>query len=60
MSKKTTTTAENKADESVKRADYARAPINASLGKEEKIELYRKMVRIRRFEERSLIGMKLK
>jgi pyruvate dehydrogenase E1 component alpha subunit len=54
VSKKTTTTAENKADESVKRADHGRAPINASLSKEAKIELYRKMVRIRRFEERSL------
>jgi pyruvate dehydrogenase E1 component alpha subunit len=32
----------------------AQAPINASLSKPEKIELYRKMVRIRRFEERSL------
>jgi pyruvate dehydrogenase E1 component alpha subunit len=32
----------------------ASAPINAKLSKEEKIELHRKMVRIRRFEERSL------
>lgn len=54
MSKKTSTTAENKADESVKRADHSQAPINASLSREDKIELYRKMVRIRRFEERSL------
>ncbi len=30
------------------------APINAKLTAEERIELYRKMVRIRRFEERSL------
>ena len=30
------------------------APINANLKPEERIELYRKMVRIRRFEERSL------
>ncbi len=30
------------------------APINASLSAEARIELYRKMVRIRRFEERSL------
>ena len=49
MSKKTSTT-----DENVKRADHSQAPINASLSREDKIELYRKMVRIRRFEERSL------
>ena len=30
------------------------APINAKLTADERIELYRKMVRIRRFEERSL------
>jgi pyruvate dehydrogenase E1 component alpha subunit len=54
VSKKTTTTAENKADESVKRADHSRAAINANLSKDDKVELYRKMVRIRRFEERSL------
>ena len=54
MSKKTTPTAESKPDESVKRVDHSRATINASLNKEERIELYRKMVRIRRFEERSL------
>ncbi len=33
---------------------HAQAPINLALSKEEKIELYRKMMRIRRFEERSL------
>ncbi|MDX2187585.1 MAG: pyruvate dehydrogenase (acetyl-transferring) E1 component subunit alpha [Opitutaceae bacterium] len=33
---------------------HASAPVNARLSKEEKVELYRKMVRIRRFEERSL------
>jgi pyruvate dehydrogenase E1 component alpha subunit len=54
VSKKTTTTAETKAEEGVKRADHSAAPINAALNREEKIELYRKMVRIRRFEERSL------
>ncbi len=36
------------------------APINAKLTKEERIELYRKMVRIRRFEERSLRAYHLK
>lgn len=54
MSKKTSTTAEAKADDNVKRPDHGRAAINASLSHEDKIELYRKMFRIRRFEERSL------
>ncbi|HWL17145.1 MAG TPA: pyruvate dehydrogenase (acetyl-transferring) E1 component subunit alpha [Opitutus sp.] len=54
MSKKPSTTAETKPAESAKRPDFSRAPINASLKNEEKIELYRKIVRIRRFEERSL------
>ena len=34
--------------------DHAQAPVNARLTPEERIELFRKMVRIRRFEERSL------
>ncbi|MFZ9747458.1 MAG: pyruvate dehydrogenase (acetyl-transferring) E1 component subunit alpha [Opitutaceae bacterium] len=34
--------------------DHAQAPVNARLNPEERIELLRKMVRIRRFEERSL------
>ncbi|MEO6006393.1 MAG: pyruvate dehydrogenase (acetyl-transferring) E1 component subunit alpha [Opitutus sp.] len=54
MSKKTTPTAETKPDESAKPVDHSRATINASLSNDERIELYRKMVRIRRFEERSL------
>jgi pyruvate dehydrogenase E1 component alpha subunit len=54
VSKKTSTTAEKKADDSGKTADHSRAPVNARLTTDEKIELYRKMVRIRRFEERSL------
>jgi pyruvate dehydrogenase E1 component alpha subunit len=33
---------------------HAKAPVNARLTPADKIELYRKMVRIRRFEERSL------
>lgn len=48
MSKKNTTTAELNASGS------DAAPINAKLSPEAKIELYRQMVRIRRFEERSL------
>jgi pyruvate dehydrogenase E1 component alpha subunit len=34
--------------------DYAKAPINLSLGAEAKIQLLREMIRIRRFEERAL------
>ena len=54
MSKKTTTTAEKKAIPATPGSDHAKAAINASLTREEKIQLHRKMVRIRRFEERSL------
>lgn len=54
VSKKPTPTAETKAAESVKTSEHSKAPINASLSRDAKIELYRKMVRIRRFEERSL------
>ena len=34
--------------------NFATAPINKSLSKDEKIDLYRMIVGIRRFEERSL------
>jgi pyruvate dehydrogenase E1 component alpha subunit len=34
--------------------DFSKSPANSSLSPEEKIDLYEKMVRIRRFEERSL------
>ena len=34
--------------------DFSKSPANTSLSAEEKIDLYEKMVRIRRFEERSL------
>lgn len=54
MSKKPTANAEKKNATAAAVTDYAKAPINARLTKEEKIELHRKMVRIRRFEERSL------
>ncbi|MCC6416046.1 MAG: pyruvate dehydrogenase (acetyl-transferring) E1 component subunit alpha [Opitutaceae bacterium] len=37
-----------------KAADFASAAINQKLAKEQKIELFRTMMRIRRFEERSL------
>lgn len=45
-----TTNAKPKAKE----ADFASAAINQELSKEQKIELFRTMMRIRRFEERSL------
>jgi len=54
VSKKSTDTAEPKASAPAASAGFAQAPANASLSREAKIELYRKMVRIRRFEERSL------
>jgi pyruvate dehydrogenase E1 component alpha subunit len=34
--------------------DFSKSPANSSLSAEEKVDLYEKMVRIRRFEERSL------
>jgi pyruvate dehydrogenase E1 component alpha subunit len=54
VSKKSTASAEKKADSAPAVTDYAKAPANSRLSREEKIELHRKMVRIRRFEERSL------
>ena len=47
-------TAEKKGDETVANAGFNKAPVNARLSREARIELYRQMVRIRRFEERSL------
>ena len=38
----------------VKSKNFATAPINKSLSKDQKIDLYRMIVGIRRFEERSL------
>ena len=54
MSKKTTPIAETKAEPSPPDSEHAGAPINAKLSRDERIELHRVMVRIRRFEERSL------
>src|SRR5688572_19020013 len=55
VSKKTSATAEKKPEPVAKKgSEHAKAPINAKLSRDEKIELHRKMVRIRRFEERSL------
>ena len=50
----TATPAPAKAEGNAAATDHAKAAINARLSREEKIELHRKMVRIRRFEERSL------
>ncbi|MBK1790458.1 pyruvate dehydrogenase (acetyl-transferring) E1 component subunit alpha [Persicirhabdus sediminis] len=41
-------------DTSITPTDYAAAPINAALSAEEKIEMYREMCRIRRFEQTAL------
>ena len=48
------TTAEKKGDDRISPASFNQAPVNARLSREQKIGLYRQMVRIRRFEERSL------
>ena len=54
MSKKTTASADKKAADAPKAPDYGQAPVNSRLTREQKIDLHRTMVRIRRFEERSL------
>jgi pyruvate dehydrogenase E1 component alpha subunit len=54
VSKKPSPTAEPQPELAANPGEYAKAPVNARLTAEEKIELYRKMMRIRRFEERSL------
>lgn len=54
MSKKKTATAEKTDENAASVSSSVSAPINAKLTAEEKVELYRKMMRIRRFEERSL------
>lgn len=53
MSKKPSANAETKT-EPAQGSPHRSAPINAKLTRDDKIELHRKMVRIRRFEERSL------
>ncbi len=55
MSKKTTSKSRPTAKSvSTSQNSEANAPINTKLSKEEKIEIYRNLVRIRRFEERTL------
>lgn len=53
MSKNTTATSKNY-EQPAAGSQAAAAPVNTKLKPEDKIELYRKMMRIRRFEERSL------
>ena len=54
MTKKTSTATAPQPAASAPREDFSTASVNASLTHERKIELFRQMVRIRRFEERSL------
>jgi pyruvate dehydrogenase E1 component alpha subunit len=54
VSKKSTAIADRKPESRAEVASHAHAPINAGLSRDEKIGLYRTMLRIRRFEERSL------
>jgi len=54
VSKKSTAIADRKTESRAEIAAHGRAPVNAALSREAKIDLYRTMVRIRRFEERSL------
>jgi len=54
VSKKTTATAETKGESDVGPSAHRTAPANAALSAEQKIGLLRTMIRIRRFEERSL------
>lgn len=54
MSKKSSAIAEDRSPSLTAKSGHAAAPVNASLSAAQKIDLYRLMVRIRRFEERSL------
>jgi pyruvate dehydrogenase E1 component alpha subunit len=54
VSKKPSATADTHAEAPAGRQGHGLAPVNAALSAEQKVGLYRQMVRIRRFEERSL------
>jgi pyruvate dehydrogenase E1 component alpha subunit len=54
VSKKAVSTADQSETKTACAGKAAAAPVNARLSKEEKLALFSKMVRIRRFEERSL------
>ena len=59
MSKKTSATAVSQSDPGTGKPGHADAPVNSSLSASQKIDLYRLMVRIRRFEERSDVKLGL-
>jgi len=54
VSKKTSATEEGRSDPGTGKPGHAEASVNAALSASQKVDLYRLMVRIRRFEERSL------
>ena len=54
MTKKPSSAADGHTDPGAARPGFAAAPVNAVLSADQKIGLYRIMLRIRRFEERSL------
>jgi pyruvate dehydrogenase E1 component alpha subunit len=54
LTKKTSATTDNPAETGTATQDHAGAPVNARLTAADKVRLYRKMLMIRRFEERSL------
>jgi pyruvate dehydrogenase E1 component alpha subunit len=54
VNKKSSATAEGQGEPATGKPDHSGAPVNAALSAQERIQLYRLMVRIRRFEERSL------
>jgi pyruvate dehydrogenase E1 component alpha subunit len=54
VTKKSSATAESQGDSGTGRPGFAGASVNAALTAEQRIHLFRLMVRIRRFEERSL------
>ncbi len=54
MTKKPSATTTGQSDPGTGKTDFSGAPVNAVLSAEQKIGLYRMMLRIRRFEERSL------
>lgn len=54
VTKKSSATAEDRGESGTGKPNFAGASVNAALSGEQKVQLYRLMVRIRRFEERSL------
>ena len=54
LNKKPSAAADHTARTGTGKPDHSGAPVNSALSPAQKVELYRRMVRIRRFEERSL------